>query len=455
MSDDLDKTQQDEQDEQEQQDKINPVVKIEDAGPCKKKLEIEVPAETVAAEIEKTYKDLLEEVTVPGFRKGHVPKSVAQKRFGSRVAEEVKSDLLSRALAEVVEDQELDTIGEPVVDDVVFDADAQNPMTYTATVTTKPVVEIDAYKGLKLKREAVKVETRDIDEHLEMIRKRAATHAPVERGVKANDLVSMDFSLECEGKTLRDTKDAQLIVSGESFFGLKVGELDKILGGKKSNDEVETTLALPDNFREEEYRGKEATLKIKIKDVKEESLPELNDEWAKKLDYDDMEELREETGKVLEKQKQHAAEAKLAEQVREQLIAGTDFDLPEDLVKSQVEAYFHRRRIEMERHGMETAEVEKEMEEIRREDATAEENARKMLKGYFTLRHIADKEKIYVTEDEIMREIGGIAAHYGKSPQEMAALYEETGVINELRLDMREKKTIDFIIEKAEVEEAK
>ena len=95
------------------------------------------------------------------------------------------------------------------------------------------------------------------------------------------------------------------------------------------------------------------------------------------------------------------------------------------------------------------------MEEMRKQDTDAEENARKMLKSYFTLRHIADKEKIFATEDEIMRELGRIAGMYGKSAEEMAALYEETGAINELRLDMREKKTIDFIIQKAEVEEAK
>ncbi len=449
MSEDVDKAQEEqEEEEQEKQEKLNPTVRIEEAGPCKKKLEVTVSAESVSTEIDKTYSELLEEMEVPGFRKGHVPRSVAQKRFGTRVSEEVKNGLIARALSEIIEEQEMDTIGEPSIDDVKFEEGA--PLTYSATISLRPDVKFDEYKGVALERKSEETGARDIDERLENMRRQSATHAPVERAAKADDLLTMDFVLECEGKSLRDIKDAQLVLSGVSFFGLDVGPLEKLLGGRKNGDTAETGVTLPDSFKEEEYRGKEAALKITVKEIKEEHLPEINDEWAKSLDFDDMKELREEVGKSIKKHKKFEADADLARQVHEYLTEKADFDLPEDLVKSQIETGYKRKRLEMERQGIDATEVEKILQQVRGEDKTAEDSARKMLKGYFVLRHIADKEKIFTTEEEIEREIAMIGAQYGKSPQEMTALYEETGVIDEMRLEMRERKTIDFIIKNAD-----
>ena len=454
MPEDVEKTPEDvEETQEEEQEKINPTVSIEDAGPCKKKIKVEVPAEKVAAEIDKTYKDLLKDMEVPGFRKGHVPRSVAERRFGERVSEEVQSGLISRALGEIMEEQKLEPIGEPAIDDIKFDP--KEPLTYVATINLQPDVKFDDYKGISLERKVSAVTDEDIEKQIDLLRRRGATHTPVERGAKAGDLASMDFTIECDGKGLRDIKDAQLIIHGESLFGLNVGPLEKLLGGKKNGETAEATAVLPDNFREEEYRGKDAVLKITVKEIKEEQLPEVNDEWAKSLDYDNLDELREETGKNLKKHNEGLADIGLHNQVRDYLVEKADFELPEDLVKTQVEAYFRRKRLDMEEGGMEPAQIEQELQKLRKTEDKTEEDARKMLKGYFMFKHIADKEKVYVTEEEIARQIAGIAARYGRSPQEMAALYEKTGLIGELRVDMREKKTIDFIIKNAEVKEAK
>ncbi len=447
MPEDVEKTQ------EEEQEKLNPTTSIEDAGPCKKKINVEIPAEKVVEEIDKAYKELLKEMEVPGFRKGFVPRSVAERRFGTRVSEEVKSGLISRALGEVVEEQKFELLGEPAIDDIKFDP--KEPLTYIATVNLQPDVKFDGYKGISLERKVPGVTDEDIGKQIDLIRRRGATHTPVERGAKAGDLASTDFTIECGGKVLRDIKDAQLIIHGESFFGLNVGPLEKLLGGKKTGEVVETMVGLPDNFREEEYRGKDAALKITVKEIKEEQLPEANDEWAKSLDYDNLDELREETGKNIRKHNEGLAEVGLHSQVRDYLVERAGFEVPEDLVETQVEAYFKRKRLDLEEAGLEPAQIEQEIQKLRGTKDETEKNAQKMLKGYFMLRHIADEEKLYVTEEEIARQIAAIAARYGRSPREMTALYEETGLIGELRVDMREKKTIDFIIKNAEIKEAK
>jgi trigger factor len=352
----------------------------------------------------------------------------------------------------VIEERKMETIGEPKIDDVVFEEG--KPLTYVATIIIQPEVKFEGYKGISLNRKVEAVTDKEIDERIDYLRHRAATHAPVERGIKAGDIVTTDFTLKCGDKTLRDVKDAQFIVDGESFFGLKVGSLEKLFAKKKTGEGLSLTVTLPDRFREEEYRGKEAALGITVKEVKEEQMPEADDEWAKKLDYDDVAELREELKKEAQKHHELLSEVDLRNQVRTFLVEKAEFDLPEELVKDQVEAYFRRKRLEMEDLKMDPAMIEKEIEDLRKTGNKAEENARKMLKGYFILRSIAEREKVFVTEDEIAKQLAVIAAQYGRSTEDMAGLYEETGLISELRTDMREKKTIDFIIKNAEIKEA-
>jgi len=432
------------------EEKLSPEVAIEDAGPCKKRLNIKVAAERVTGEIDKAYKDLIDTIAVPGFRKGHTPRSIAEKRFGKQITEEVRDRLASAAFVEAIEGKNFDTIGQPEFGEIKLEAGS--PLAFEATISLRPTIEFDDYKGIPLRKKSADVADKDIDERIELVRVNKAPLAPVDRAALKDDQVTIDLKITSEGKELRSIEDARLFVGGESFLGLKVESVEKVLAGKKNGEEFEFEQTLPDNFREEEYRGKPAKVWVKMKEIKARQLPEVNDEWAKSLDFDGLEDMRDEIKSRLKREKAAEVEADLREQARNYLFEKANFDLPEDLIEKQAESMFNRRRMELESQGVPKEEIEKRVEELRQgqKDAT-----RKSFKLFFITRHIAEKEKIFVTEEEVDARIAAIAALRGMPAAEVKTLYEQNEMMDDLRAEMREEKTLKFLIDNAKVTEEK
>ncbi|RKY25590.1 MAG: trigger factor [Planctomycetota bacterium] len=435
--------------EEKEEEKLEPEVTIEKEGPCKQRLNITVSADKVTAEIDKAYKELLEAVDVPGFRKGRVPRSLAEKRFGKQINEETGKKISTDAFLEVVKDKEMDTIGQPHFGEVKLEPG--RPLTFDVTVYIKPSVELDEYKGMPLGKKATGVTDKEIDEHIENLRRSKAPLGPVERGAEKGDQVILDFAITSDDRELRSIEDARLFVEGDQFFGMQVEDLEKAFSGRKAGDEFEIDVTLPDDFREEEYRGRPAKISIKMKEVKAPQLPEVNDEWAQSLDFDDVEDMRDEFETILKRKKIAEADSDLRRQVRERLLEKADFELPEDLIEQQAESVFTRRRMELESLGVPPEEIDGRIEELR---STQQEATRKSFKLFFILQHIAEKEKIFVTEDEVDARIAAMASRRrNTSPEELRTLYEQDNVMNELRVEMREEKTIQFIIDNAEITE--
>ena len=436
--------------EKEAEEKLSPEVTIEDAGPCKKRLNIKVAAERVTGEIDKAYKDLIETIAVPGFRKGHTPRSIAEKRFGKQITEEVRDRLASAAFVEAIDGKNFDTIGQPEFGEIKLEAGA--PLAFEATINLKPTIEFEDYKGISLHKKSADVADKDIDERIELVRTNKAPLAPVDRPAQKDDQVTVDLKITSEGKELRSIEDARLFVSGESFLGLKVESVEKILAGKKAGEEFEFEQTLPDNFREEEYRNKAARIWVKVKEIKAQQLPEVNDEWARSLDFDDLDDMRDEIKNRLKREKANEVDVDLREQARNYLLEKANFDLPEGLIEKQAEGMFNRRRLELESQGVPKEEIEKRVEELRQgqKDAT-----RKSFKLYFIMRHIADKEKIFVTEEEVDARIAAIAAMRGMPAAEVKTLYEQNEMMDDLRAEMREGKTLKHLIDNAKVAEEK
>lgn len=436
--------------EEKAEEKLNPQVTVEDAGPCKKRMGIEIAADRVASEMDKAYRELIGAAEVPGFRKGHVPRTLAEKRFGKQVSQEVGERLSSAAFVEAVESNGFDVIGRPEFGEVKIEGGL--PLKFEATVYLKPAVAYDDYKAVALRKKSAEVTDKDIEERIDQVRKARAPLAPVDRPAQAGDQATFDFKLASDGKELRAAEDARLFVEGDSFLGLKVESLEKVFAGRKNGDEFELDATLPENFREEEYRGKPAKISVKMKEIKAPQTPEANDEWAKSLDFDDMEDLRDEFKSMLRREKTAAVQADLQEQVRAQLREKADFELPEELVAQQAESVFVRKRMEMENIGIPTEEIDKRIEKLREAERDSTRGAFKL---YFMLQHVAEKEKIFVTEDEVDARLSAIALRRGTSAAELRTVYEQNDIMGELRTEMREEKTIQFIIDRASVTEEK
>jgi trigger factor len=237
------------------------------------------------------------------------------------------------------------------------------------------------------------------------------------------------------------------------FFGKELPEFYKAIVGKKVGDVVEVPVKLPDNFVDKAHAGKDATIRATIKGVKQKKLPPVDTDFAKKhFDMDSVDELKADIRKRIEREKESTGRAAMGEKLVEDLVKANDFPMPEGLISSGTEEALRRAQLDLAMKGVAEEEIKKVMEQ---DKTGSRENMAKALKAHFILEHLAQKEKIFVTEDQVEERVGQMAAQYGKWPHEMKAYLEEQGLLSQLRRSMREELVKEYLLSKAVIEEGK
>jgi len=426
---------------------------VEDVGPCKKQLKITILQADIQAKIEEAYARLKSSTVVDGFRKGHVPRKLLERRFGEEIIEEVKQTVLGEAAQSAVEKHGLKPLGEPSFDNVDFVPDSD--CAFELTLEVEPEFELAEYKGLKLKKKAAKVSDDELNQALEQLRVRNAGLAlmPPDATVQANDVIVCDWALGCGDETVASENDDQVMVSGRRFGGVELEkELPAALAGAKFGEARQVNAKFLDTYPIEKWRDKDGVLTIIAKEIRRPVLPELDEAFAKRLDFDSVAELKEYVGKSLIRNKESEVAMDLERQLFDQILERTPFELPEGVHKAQARNIMVRQQFRLRQRGMPEKEIEKHLEELR--DAS-EEAAARNLKIYFIVDRIADKEKIFVTENEVQNRIALLANSYHLSTQRMRARLEKENSLLQLRAGMREDKVIDFLLKNAEIEEEK
>jgi len=427
-------------------------VEIQEVGPCKKLLKIEVPPEKVSEELDKTYQQLNENVVVPGFRRGHVPRWLMESRFGKQVNDDAKDALVTGSFDEAIKEKELKPIGTPKFDDdIAFEPG--KPLAFGVTIEVRPEFEIDNYTALELKKPSVQPTKTEIEKRIELIRRRYAKLEQVAEGSpKPQDVVLCNITLR-EGDTVyREIPSHQFIVADHVLVGLTLDETTALVTSAKVGESVEKTIKLPEQYPDEPKRGAEMTLALKLEGIRRPILPKLTEEWAKEIGFDSVEEVHKEVETTLTHEKEREAQLRMEEQLADQVLKKVDFQLPEDVVTSMAERALIRRSLSLRQQGIAPEEIERQLETLKAESRSSVEKEAKL---YFILEKIADKERLFVTEDEVNARVEAIAANYGRSPDQMYRELEQGGRLSELRSSLREEKVKAFLIEKADVKETK
>jgi trigger factor len=439
----------------EEQKKFTPKAEVEEVGPCKLKLKIEVSAARVKEEIDHKYKDLNDSMALPGFRKGHAPRNVLERKFGKALLDDLKFEMLSGSFEEVKEEKKLEPVGEPELEADKITVEEGKPFVYEMKIEVRPTFEIKNYEGIKVKKPAISVEEKDIESVLKGFQESKAELIPAEDGVaRENDQLTADFTLVIDGKAL-DTgeNNAVFLTPDVQFFGKELPEFYKAILGKKVGDSVEVPVQLPDNFTDKDHAGKNAIIKTAIKGVKQKKLPPVDVEFAKKhFDMDTVDELKADIKKRIEREKEAGGRASMGDQIVEELVKANDFPMPEGLIASGTEEALRRVHLDLATKGTPEEEAHKLLEN---EKTQSRENMAKALKAHFILEHLAQKEKIFVTEDQVEERVGHLASQYGKWPHEMKAYLEERGLLSQLRRQMREELVKEYLLTKAVIEEEK
>lgn len=425
---------------------------VDEVGPCKKRLRIDVPAERVTEELDKAYDQLNDTVNVPGFRLGHAPRWLMESRFGKEVNAETCETLMSDVFQEAVEENELKPVGTPD-----FEKDVKltpgEPLSFTVTLEVWPQFEVEDYKGITLTRPPAEASEEEIDEQVEAFRRRYAELEDVDDGPPQEDDVAVcHIRLKEDGEVYRDVPDHQMIVGDHVLVGLGLERTTELLTGLAVGETAEREIELPDDYPDEEKRGATVTLELELEKVRRPVLPELTDEWAERMGLDSVAELRDEVRSAIEERQERRTRQELVNQLENKLIRQVDFELPEDVLNHMAERGLVRRQLALAYRGASDEEIREQEADLQKE---SHESAERSAKLFFILHKIADKERIFVTEDEVNARLEAMAANENRSAEQVRRELEREGQLSELRAVMRDEKVRSFLLDHADVREAK
>ena len=438
---------------EETKDEIKNIVTITDAGPCKKKVEIEIPAEAIHTKLDEKFQELRRDSVIPGFRKGRAPIRLLEKRFGTDVSQQVKLELLIAASDEAIKDNDLNTLGEPDVDHEKIELPTEGPMKVEFEVEVRPEFDLPELEGIEVEKPTIEVTDKQVDDEIQALRKRAGVWTPREKGGAAEeDQVIADVVLVTEGAADHDKRENIEITIRKTGFvaGVPVEDLDKLLKGVKHGDEKKTTVEVPETFYNEELRGKKIDLAIEVKEVKSLELAELTEDFFKRLGVEDEGDLKDKIREQISAQAERQARSAMSEQVYAFLKDKIDFELPNDVVAAQSVSILQRQYSNMLMQGMAKEQVDEQMDQLK---AGSEEQAAQQLKMYFVMDKLADKFEVEVSEEEINGQIAYAAAMRGRRPEKMREELAKDGSLAQMTLQIREEKCIEKILEKANIKD--
>jgi trigger factor len=443
------------EEEQEQPQASKNTVTIEDAGPCKKKVIIEIPEESIKTATDEQYETLRKDALVPGFRKGRAPRRLLEKRFGKETSEQIKLKLLADASDYALKNKELDALRDPDIDYEKIELPEEGPMKFDFEIEVRPEFDLPNLEAIPVTKSKLEITDGQIDRELEQLRKWSGIWTPrKDEPAEVDDQIIADAILKAEDVEEEEKLDnIEIYVRPNGFVGaVPVENLDEVLAGAKEGDTKTTTVDVPKTYFREQYRGKKVDIQITIKDIKYLKPAAIDENFLKRFEVDDENQLREKIQDSLQSRLEQQARAEMTEQIYKYLLDNTDFDLPLDVVAEQSTSLLQRQYTNLLMRGLPREQIDQQMEQLR---AGSEQQAKQQLKTFFIMDKIADKLEIDVTEEEINGHIAQLAVQRGQRPERMREQMLRDGSLAQFRLQVREDKCIAKLLESAKITEQK
>jgi len=428
--------------------KMSVEVEVKEIAPCKKQFNIFVPAEEIEVAFGKSLLEVAATVSLPGFRKGKVPKNIIEKRYGKELEGEVQGQLVSEHYHKALEDNKWKALAEPKVDDLNFDR--KEGFRFSATVEIYPEIELKEYKGIKLIRPVSEVSKEELENAVNGLRRERATLETSEVPSAKGDHLTVSAEFVKEGEVILTREHAHLHAGHNHLAEITVDGLGEAVIGKTPEEEIELEIELNESFPLEEHRGQKIRLKLKVEEIKTEKLPELDEDFLKPLQVKDVAELEKKITESIKSQKDAENEDVMAEDLLSQITKDMDIPVPEDMLKRQSLNLVQQSEAVYQIMQVPEEEREKFIEE---EVKKVEGPATVQVRNFFVLDAIAQKEKIFVTEKEIAEHIYHMAMSQGKSMEELTNELRQNGGMAEIRMGLRERKTVQWLLKKADIAE--
>lgn len=431
--------------------KMSLVVDIQNAGPCKKHVRVQVPRADLDYFHNDAVKELVSTAAVPGFRPGHVPRKLVEKRFRKEVVDHVRQKVLMQSLQQLGEDHKLDAINEPDLDVEALVLPEEGDFTYEFDVEVRPEFDLPDYAKLKVKRHVRTISDAEVQTYLENYLAQFGQLVPHDGPAEAGDFVFASLRFTSADKELGRATERQIRIRPTlRFADAEIAKFDKLMQGVRPGDVREATTKISVEASTVELRGEPVTIHFEIADVKRLRLPALDQEFFDQVGTESEAVLRQEIREVLERQVTYEQRQATRRQVLEKITASADWDLPESLVKRQVENALRREVLEMQQAGFTDEQIRARQNELLQNQIS---ETRQALKEHFVLDKIATQEKLEVTPQDKEIEISYMAMQRGESPRRVRARLEKMGLLENLEAQILERKAVDVVLEKAVFED--
>lgn len=412
------------------------------------KLTIEASAEELSKAIEAAYQKNKKQISVPGFRKGKVPRKMIEQMYGKGVfLEDAANILIPDAYAKALDECEEEIVSQPSIE--VTQIEEGKPFIFTATVAVKPEVSLGKYKGVKIDKIDTEVTDEEVNAAIDKERESNAREITVEdRAVKDGDMTVLDFEGFVDGVAFEGGKGENypLTIGSGSF----IPGFEEQLVGAQLNQEVEVNVTFPEDYQAENLKGKAAVFKCTVKEIKEKELPELDDEFASEVsEFDTLAEYQDDVRKKLAEKKEAEAKDKKEDAVIEAIIADAKMDIPDAMVETQqrqmVEDFAQRLSMQgltMEQYYQFTGLDQEKML------AQVKPTAEKRIKSRLVLEAVVAAENITTDDADFEEEVKRLAEVYQMEADKVKELLGEKEK-KELMLDVAIKKAVNFVVENA------
>ena len=421
-----------------------------DVSACKKNLEIEIPQEVVDKEVTEIAQEFSRKARVPGFRPGKAPIGVVKTRYRDEILSEMMQHLMPKYVGDAIEERKLEIVRPPKYESV--DYEPGKPLRFKAVFEVYPNLNISNYEGIPVQDISTKVEDSEVDASLKKLQEDMAELVPIEedRPAKEGDFVEISFDGAIKGTEEAPVTGQKAVAEIGGRNTIK--EFSDNLLGLKAGDQKTFDVEYQPDYPEPKLAGKTVEYKVTAEAIKNKEVPELNDEFAQRLgEYKTIDDVKTDIRKKLEMRKRENAQEALREKLLEWLEDNNDFELPESLVERQLQIRGQRLLRDLSRQGIHPERLDVDWNKIREDQ---HKQAVRDVKGSLILDHISEKENITVTDTEIDAEIDKIAAETDRPKEKVREVLSRDSGLERLRGQIRNKKTLDLLQEKAQIQPA-
>ena len=421
-------------------------VQVENLEHNMAKLTIEVSAEELEKALDSAYNKQKKSISIPGFRKGKVPRAMIEKMYGAGVFyEDAANELMQKSYPEAIDESGVDIVSRPSVE--VVQIEKGKPFIYTAEVAVKPEVELGKYKGVTVTKIDTSVSDDEVAEALEQERNKNARDVSVtDRAIQEGDTAVIDFEGFVDGVAFEggEGENHPLEIGSHSF----IDTFEDQLVGKNAGDEVEVNVTFPEQYQAAELAGKPAMFKVKINEVKAKELPELDDEFAQDVsEFDTLAEYKEDLKKQLVEKKEVEAKKTKEDEAIQKIIDKSKMDIPEAMIETQCESMVEEFAQRIAQSGLSMEQylqfsgmtVDQLKEQVRPEATTR-------IQSSLVLEQIAKEENIEISDEEVDAEVEKMAAAYGMEADKLKEYMGEAEK-KSMKSDLAITKAVELIME--------